>query len=103
MPWEKCISKFRTPVPIQVRITDLKSSNGTFVKVGRDWEEIKGSRIVALDAELMLGDFRITPRKLLAAAPAEPPKQEAAPNESLPPAKKRSGPRRNEFGEIVTE
>jgi len=99
----------------RARITDLQSTNGTFIRAGAKWEEIKGTRIVALDAELMLGDFRTTPRKLLATAttsqapPAPPgeskskkyrsPKEEPPP----PPVKKRTGPRRNEFGEIVNE
>ena len=102
----------------QARITDLRSTNGTFLRVGAKWEEIKGTRMVALDAELMLGDFRTTPRKLLATAPASsgpPPlpapaadskskKYRSSKEEPPPaPAKRRSGPRRNEFGEIVNE
>ena len=91
----------------QVRITDLQSANGTFVSVGRKWEEIKGVRMVALDAELRLGDFRTTPRKLLAAAQSADAKgtqQERGPQGPPPlPVKKRSRPHRNEFGEIVLE
>ena len=92
----------------RVRVTDLKSTNGTFVSVGRNWEEIKGARIVPLDAELMLGDYRTTPRKLLAEAPAgaaekSTPKPATPEFPTLPVKKKRSGPRRNEFGEIVRE
>ena len=96
----------------RARITDLQSTNGTFIRVGGKWEEMKGTRVVALDAELMLGDFHTTPRKLLATALAAPPppgeskskkyrssKEEPPP----PPVKKRTGPRRNEFGEIVNE
>ena len=99
----------------QARVTDLRSTNGTFLRVGAKWEEIKGSRVVALDAELMLGDFRTSPRKLLATAPASPgppplpsdskPKKYRSTKEEPPPlpVKKRTGPRRNEFGEIVNE
>jgi hypothetical protein len=99
----------------QARVTDLRSTNGTFLRVGTKWEEIKGTRIVALDAELMLGEFRTTPRKLLADAPASqaPPvlpvesksKKYRSTKEETPPtpAKRRSGPRRNEYGEIVNE
>src|SRR5882762_5504557 len=96
----------------QARITDLQSTNGTFIRAGKNWEEIKGSRILALDAELMLGDYRTTARKLLADVSAAPeprndskPKKYRSTKEEPPPlpAKKRSGPRRNEFGEIVHE
>jgi len=95
----------------QARITDLQSTNGTFVSVGRNWEEIKGTRIVALDADLMLGDFRTTPRELLATAPLaaaprapqdQPPRNAKEPS-PLPVKKQRGGPRRNEFGEIIHE
>jgi hypothetical protein len=90
----------------QARVTDLQSSNGTFVSVGRKWEEITGTRVIAMDAELMLGEYRTTPRKLLASAPVaggqkeEPTAPQPPP---LPVKRKRSGPRRNEFGEIVLE
>jgi hypothetical protein len=92
----------------QARITDLHSTNGTYVCIGRNWEELKGSRTVSLDMEMMLGDFRTTPAKLLATAAAPAPvkaKTERRPSEPppLPVKKKRSGPRRNEFGEIVLE
>jgi hypothetical protein len=99
--------------PGLVTITDLKSTNGTFLRVGKMWEEIKGSRTVPIDAELMLGDYQTTPRQLLASAPGAPaagadgkikyrsPKAEPTP--PTPPVKKRTGPRRNEFGEIVHE
>ena len=50
----------------KVRVTDLKSTNGTFLRVDKKWEEIKGARVVPLDAEIMLGDFTTTPRRLLA-------------------------------------
>jgi hypothetical protein len=90
----------------KARITDLQSTNGTFVSVGRKWEEVTGTRVVALDVDLMLGEFRTTPRKLLATAPQEA-KEKAKPAQPDPdpqPAKrKRTGPRRNEFGEIVLE
>jgi hypothetical protein len=90
----------------QARVTDLRSTNGTFVNAGNDWEEITSPRVVDLDSSLMLGDFRTTPRSLLAAASraaeqAPPPEPKAPP--PLPGKKKRSGPRRNEFGEIVHE
>lgn len=92
----------------RVRVTDLQSTNGTFVSVGRKWEEIKGARVVALDAELMLGDYRTTPRDLLAAAPVvavekAPPAPEPPKRSNTAAPRKRSGPRRNEFGEIVRE
>ena len=102
----------------QARVTDLRSTNGTFLRVGAQWEEIKGTRTVSLDAELMLGDYCTTPRKLLAAALASPgppqvpvaskPKKYRSSKEETPPtpptpAKRRPGPRRNEFGEIVNE
>lgn len=95
----------------QVRVTDLKSTNGTFLRTGQTWEEIREPRVVPQDAEIMLGDFQTTPRKLLAAAPTpsalakkkyRSPKAEE-PTPPTPPAKKRTGPRRNEFGEIVHE
>ncbi|HEY3901245.1 MAG TPA: FHA domain-containing protein [Chthoniobacter sp.] len=90
----------------KARITDLQSTNGTFVSVGRKWEEVTGTRVVALDADLMLGDYHTTPRKLLAAVSPEA-MEKTKPGQPAPdpqPAKrKRSGPRRNEFGEIVLE
>ncbi len=97
----------------QVRVTDLKSTNGTFLRVGKKWEEIKEARVVPLDAEIMLGDYQTTPRRLLAEAVTAPveglgakkkyrsSKEEDTP--PTPPVKKRTGPRRNEFGEIVHE
>lgn len=103
----------------QARVSDLKSTNGTFLRVGKTWEELKEPRVVSADAEIMLGDFETTPRKLLAAAPAKPPgileklryrKPKAEeptpptpPKPPVPAAKKRTGPRRNAFGEIVHE
>jgi len=106
----------------QVCVTDLQSTNGTFVRVGGQWEEIKEPRVVSEDAEIMLGDYRTTPARLLAEAvtaplpgspakkkyrspkdeeptPPTPPKAPTPP----PPTKKRTGPRRNEFGEIIHE
>ena len=88
----------------QARVTDLQSTNGTFVRVGAQWEEIKDTRLVLLDAELMLGDYRITPRRLLAGM--LPKKYHSSKEEDTPPTppvKKRTGPRRNAFGEIVQE
>jgi pSer/pThr/pTyr-binding forkhead associated (FHA) protein len=90
----------------QARVTDLQSTNGTFVRVGAEWEEIKGTRLVQLDEELMLGDYKITPRRLLAeVAPKKyrSSKEEEDAPPPAPPAKKRTGPRRNAFGEIVQE
>jgi pSer/pThr/pTyr-binding forkhead associated (FHA) protein len=95
----------------QVTITDLKSTNGTFVRVGKKWEEIKGTRTLPLDAEIMLGDYQTTPRRLLAEALTAPVEGEKLKYRSTkeedtpptPPVKKRTGPRRNEFGEIVHE
>jgi predicted component of type VI protein secretion system len=87
-----------------VRITDLQSTNGTFVRAGKKWEEIKGTRVVEMDSELMLGEYRTTPRELLAAAkPVAKEKTKRNPGPPPLPGKKRSGPRRNEFGEIVHE
>jgi pSer/pThr/pTyr-binding forkhead associated (FHA) protein len=90
----------------QARVSDLKSTNGTFVRVGAKWEEIKGTRLVSLDAELMLGDYKITPRRLLSAVaiPASEKKYRSSKEQDMPtPVKKRTGPRRNAFGEIVLE
>jgi hypothetical protein len=99
--------------PGQARVTDLKSTNGTFLREGAKWAEIKEARVVALDAELMLGDYKTTPRRLLAEAltvplheTGKPKKYRSSKEEETPPvlpAKKRTGPRRNEFGEIVHE
>lgn len=89
----------------QVRVTDLQSTNGTFLRVGARWEEIKGMRLVSLDADLMLGDYRTTPRRLLAEVSEK--KYRSSKDEEdtppTPPVKKRTGPRRNAFGEIVHE
>src|SRR5438045_1507069 len=49
----------------RVRITDLRSTNGTFLRAGGKWVELKNTQTVDLDAELMLGDYKTTPRKLL--------------------------------------
>lgn len=99
--------------PGLVRVADLKSTNGTFVHVSGKWLEIKEPRVVPLDAELKLGDFETTPRRLLSEATTAPltkgaskknaPAKPAPPPPTVPPAKKRTGPRRNEFGEIVHE
>ncbi len=96
----------------QVRVTDLKSTNGTVLRAGSKWQEMKAPQVVPLDAEIMLGDYQTTPRKLLAGAQTAPvagalkkkyrsSKEEDTP--PTPPPKKRTGPRRNEFGEIVHE
>ena len=101
----------------QVCVTDLRSTNGTFVRVGAEWEELKEPRVISQDAEIMLGDYRTTPGKLLAEAVTAPvpgalakkkyrsPKDEPSTPRTppTPPAKKRTGPRRNAFGEIVHE
>jgi len=107
----------------QARITDLNSTNGTFVRVGRKWEEVKGSRTVAFEGEIMLGDYTTTPHRLLSEAvtaplgqgsgekkyrsskeePDEDEKKPATPPPLPVAGKKRTGPRRNEFGEIVHE
>ena len=91
----------------EVRVTDLESTNGTFIREHGRWVEIKGRRTLDADAEIMLGDYCTTPKELLAAAPQaeEPP--------PLPPKKPTTAPadtpvkrpklRRNEFGEIVPE
>jgi hypothetical protein len=84
------------------------------VRAGSKWEELKEPRLVPQDVEIMLGDYKTTPRKLLADAVTAPvagelakkkyrsAKEEAEPP-PLPPSPKRSGPRRNAFGEIVHE
>jgi len=36
-------------------VEDLKSKNGTFVKVGKKWQEIKGRRQITLPASLKVG------------------------------------------------
>lgn len=93
--------------PEKVVVTDLKSANGTFLRVGSKWEEITQPRIVSRDAEIMLGEYQTTPRRLLAEAAAEPAddkKYRSTKDEPEPsPKPKRTGPRRNEFGEIVNE
>ena len=88
----------------QARVTDLQSTNGTFVRVGAQWEEIKGTRLVSLDTELMLGDYKTTVRRLL--SEMSPKRYRSSKEEDTPPTppvKKRTGPRRNAFGEIVHE
>ena len=88
----------------QARVTDLQSTNGTFVRAGAQWEEIKGTRLISLDTELMLGDYKITVRRLL--SEMSPKKYRSSKEEDTPPTppvKKRTGPRRNAFGEIVNE
>jgi hypothetical protein len=100
----------------KVQLTDLKSTNGTFIREVGKWVEIKASRTVSLDAEIMLGDFCTTPRELLAEVPTTPappplPAKKAAPElpkaPELPEAPKSAAKkprlRRNEFGEIVSE
>lgn len=92
----------------QVRLTDLKSTNGTFLRVGKKWRELRGTQVVALDAEIMLGDYETTPRRLLTEAetarvPSTEQPKYRSPKDETPPVKKRTGPRRNEFGEIVHE
>lgn len=97
----------------QIKVTDLESTNGTFVRVGSKWEEIKGTRTVTADSEIMLGDYKTTPHRLLAEAKTVPligdkvekkyrsPKDAEDPTPATPA--RRHGPRRNEFGEIVNE
>lgn len=91
----------------KVRITDLQSANGTFVLNDGQWEEIKGVRILPIDAEIMLGDYRTTPRFLLGrvvqGSDTQTPKPKYVSAKEEPPPPKRTGPRRNEFGEIVYE
>ena len=92
-------------------MTDLRSINGTFVRVGAQWEESKEPRVISQDAEIMLGDYRTTPGKRLAEAvtapvPGAPAKKKyRAPKDEkpTPPVKKRTGPRRSAFGETVHE
>lgn len=90
----------------RVRIADLKSTNGTFVRIGQRWEELKEARTLDCAAEIMLGDFRITPRELLdlvtaTRVPAKPPRK--APPTGDPAVKRAPRLHRNEFGEIVRE
>jgi hypothetical protein len=98
-----------------VTITDLNSTNGTFLRVAGKWEELKAPRTVNVEAEIMLGSHITTPLRLLSSipapmAPSDPPKAKrtakAAPPPPLPPQpppRKSPGMRRNEFGEIVPE
>jgi hypothetical protein len=100
----------------KVQITDLKSTNGTFVREGEKWVEIKGKRTLDVDAEIMLADFCSTPRDLLAEVPTTPAPP-SAPGKKVETEKKTtpappplpSAParkprlRRNEFGEIVQD
>jgi len=58
--------------------TDLRCTNGTFVRVGARWEEIKEPRVISQDAEIMLGDYRTTPGKRLAEEPTPPVKNAPA-------------------------
>ena len=95
----------------QVCVTDLRSTNGTCVRVGAQWEEIKEPRVISQDAEIMLGDYRTTPGKRLAeavtapvrGAPAKKKYRARKDEEPTPPVKKRTGPRRSAFREIVHE
>ena len=90
-----------------------QSTNGTFVRAGGKWEEIKEPRVISHDAELMLGDYQTTPRLLFSEsvtvlAPAGEEKKKYRPTapEATPPplpTPRRAGPRRNEFGEIIHE
>jgi hypothetical protein len=96
-----------------VTVTDLDSTNGTFLRVAGKWEELDAPQTVGLDAELMLGSHVTTPRRLLSgvAAPAasgNPRRTKPTANKLPPPLpetppRKPSGMRRNEFGEIVPE
>lgn len=99
----------------RVRIKDLQSTNGTFVRVAGRWSELKEARTLDATAEIMLGDLRTTPRALLdmatltmpAPKTSPAPKTAAAAQEPpplpAPPAKRPPRLRRNEFGEIVKE
>jgi hypothetical protein len=107
-------------------VTDLKSTNGTFLRVAGKWEELVGARTVSIDAELMLGSYVTTARRLVEDSTTAPlkfgpqskarhepkplPKPARASAEKPPPKepphvppKRSSGMRRNEFGEIVPE
>jgi pSer/pThr/pTyr-binding forkhead associated (FHA) protein len=91
----------------RVRIEDLHSTNGTFLRIAGKWERLATPRTIAADAEIMLGDFRTTPKALLALAAPPPEKSEITNLKSEIPAeepvRKRPRLRRNEFGEIVRE
>lgn len=86
----------------KVRVRDLDSTNGTFIRVAGKWQELRAARTIGAGAEIMLGDYVTTPRALLALATApEPPPPKVEPEPPTPA--KRPRLRRNEFGEIVRE
>ncbi len=85
----------------EVRVRDLNSTNGTFVREGGRWLEIKARRTLAADAEIMLGDYETTPKELLASLSTRPPP--LPPKEPEPAVKPARRLRRNEYGEIVQE
>lgn len=88
----------------RVTIHDLASTNGTFVGAAGGWERLKKPRTLDLDAEIMLGDYRTTPRALLAlAAPLREVPAQKDPPPTEPRVRRPPRLRRNEFGEIVKE
>jgi len=86
----------------RVRVRDLESTNGTFLRVAGKWQELKAPKTIDAGAEIMLGDYVTTPQALLALA-ATPPPSPAKPEPTPEPPRQRPRLRRNEFGEIVRE
>jgi pSer/pThr/pTyr-binding forkhead associated (FHA) protein len=87
----------------RVRIRDLASTNGTFLRVAGKWQELRAAKAIGAGDEIMLGDYVTTPRALLALAPPPAPSPAKADTEPPPIPAKRPRLRRNEFGEIVRE
>lgn len=88
----------------RVRVRDLASTNGTFLRVAGKWQELKMAKTIDATAEIMLGDYVTTPNALLALAPEAPPPLPKKPEPAAPePLRQRPRLRRNEFGEIVRE
>jgi pSer/pThr/pTyr-binding forkhead associated (FHA) protein len=86
----------------RVRVRDLESTNGTFIRVAGKWQELKAAKKLDAGAEIMLGDYVTTPKALLALV-AEPPPLPEKPEPAPEPQRRRPRLRRNEFGEIVRE
>jgi hypothetical protein len=87
----------------RVRVRDLESTNGTFLRVAGKWQELKAAKTVEAGVEIMLGDYVTSPKALLALAAAPVPSEVKAEPEPPPTPAKRPRLRRNEFGEIVRE
>ncbi len=88
----------------RVRVRDLESTNGTFLRVAGKWQELKAAKTIDAGAEIMLGDYVTTPKALLALAAETPPPLPKKPERAAPePPRLPPRLRRNEFGEIVRE